>query len=179
MSRNGRASSWSGSSMMNCMCGSCVLMCCSSCWLCFASWMTKVSSTYLRHKQAVWGRAKGLDFELFHKQISNEGANGGTHGSTMDLFIIPWKRKYVFLRQNFSNVTFCCVDMLVLWGSAGSWCSLCLTMLMEGSTKTEVKRVLTSYDVITSPGSSFTFWICCTKCWGFEGCMETVQSKGK
>ena len=34
------------------------------------------------------GEAKGLDFELFHKQVSNEGANGGTHGSTMDLFII-------------------------------------------------------------------------------------------
>ena len=36
----------------------------------------------------VWGRPKGLDFELFHKQVGNEGADGGTHGSTMELFII-------------------------------------------------------------------------------------------
>ena len=38
--------------------------------------------------QGVWGRAKGLDFELFHKQVGWEGADLGTHGSTMDLFII-------------------------------------------------------------------------------------------
>ena len=36
----------------------------------------------------VWGRAKGLDFKLFHKQVANEGANGETHGNTMDLFVI-------------------------------------------------------------------------------------------
>ena len=36
----------------------------------------------------VWGRAWGLDFELFHKQVGNEGADGGTHGRTMDLFVI-------------------------------------------------------------------------------------------
>ena len=35
-----------------------------------------------------WGRAKGLDFKLFYEQVGNEGAKGGTHGSTMDLFII-------------------------------------------------------------------------------------------
>ena len=34
------------------------------------------------------GRAKGLDFILFHKQVGNEGANGGTHGSTMELSVI-------------------------------------------------------------------------------------------
>ena len=50
--------------------------------------MTKVSSTYLSHKQGVWGRAKGLDFILFHKQVGKEGADGGTNGSTMYLFLI-------------------------------------------------------------------------------------------
>ena len=88
VSRNGRDPSWSSSSLVNCMCGSFVLICCSSCLLCYASWMTEVSSAYLSHKQGVWGKAKGLDFELFHKGIGNEGADGGTHGSTIDLFII-------------------------------------------------------------------------------------------
>ena len=35
---------------------------------------------------------------------------------------------------------------------------------MEGSTGTEVKRALTSKDVITSPGSNLLEWICWTKC---------------
>ena len=35
---------------------------------------------------------------------------------------------------------------------------------MEGSTGTEVKRGLTSKDVITSPGSNLLEWICWTKC---------------
>ena len=78
MSRKGRASSWFRSTTVNCICGSCELMFCSNCWLCFAYWMTKVSSTYLSQRQGVLGRAKGLDFELFHKQVGNEGANGGT-----------------------------------------------------------------------------------------------------
>ena len=47
----------------------------------------KVSSMYLSHEWGVWGRAKGLDFELFYKQVGNEGAAGGIHGHTMDLFI--------------------------------------------------------------------------------------------
>ena len=36
----------------------------------------------------MWSRAKGLDFKVFYEQIGSEGNNGGTHGSTMDLFII-------------------------------------------------------------------------------------------
>ena len=35
---------------------------------------------------------------------------------------------------------------------------------MEGSTGIEVKRALTSKDVITSPGSELLEWICWTKC---------------
>ena len=76
MSRKGRAPSWFGLSTVNCMCGSDELMCCSRCWLCFASQMTKVSPTYLSHKLGLWGRAKGLDFKLFHKQVGNEGLIG-------------------------------------------------------------------------------------------------------
>ena len=59
----------------------------------------------------------------------------------------------------------CFMDMLVLWGSNVSFCNFCLTMLIEGSMVTEVKRALTVYYAIASSGSSLTFWICCTKCW--------------
>ena len=55
MSRTDKVPSWLGSSVVKCMCGSCELMCCSDCWLCFACWMTKVSSTNLSHKQGVYG----------------------------------------------------------------------------------------------------------------------------
>ena len=54
----------------------------------FCLWMTKVSSTNPSHRQGVWGRAKSLDLKLFHKQVDDEGANGGTHGSPLNLFII-------------------------------------------------------------------------------------------
>ena len=37
---------------------------------------------------AVQGRAKGLNFELFHKQVGKKRANVGTNGCTMGLFII-------------------------------------------------------------------------------------------
>ena len=36
----------------------------------------------------VWGSAKDFDLKLFHKQVGNERADGGTHGSTMYLFLI-------------------------------------------------------------------------------------------
>ena len=41
---------------------------------------------------------------------------------------------------------------------------LIFVVLCKLSTGTEVKRALTSYDVITSPGSSLLFWICLIKC---------------
>ena len=45
----------------------------------------------------------------------------------------------MFLRQNSQSDTICGMDMLILWESSGSCCSLCFTMLMEGSLGTEVK----------------------------------------
>ena len=47
-----------------------------------------MSSRNLSHKQGVWGRAVGFDFKLLHEQVGNEGTDGRTHGSTMDLFLI-------------------------------------------------------------------------------------------
>ena len=55
----------------------------------------------------------------------------------------------------------------LLYGHFGCCCNFCLTMLMEGSMRTEVKRTLTSHGVITSPGSTIISMICCTKCWLF------------
>ena len=40
------------------------------------------------------------------------------------------------------------MDMEVLCGSVVSCCSLCLTIWMAGCTGTEVKRALTSYEVM-------------------------------
>ena len=50
--------------------------------------MTKMSSTNLSQVQGVGGSAKGFDLKLFHEQVGNEGADGGTHGCTMYLLII-------------------------------------------------------------------------------------------
>ena len=63
----------------------------------------------------------------------------------LDLFLILTLEEEVCLfRQNSRSVTNCCMDMLVLCGSCGYCCNFCLTMLMEGSMGTEVKRTLTS-----------------------------------
>ena len=45
-----------------------------------------MSSTYLSHRWWARSRSDGLDLKLFHEQVSNEGANRGTNGFTMDLF---------------------------------------------------------------------------------------------
>ena len=49
--------------------------------------MTKVSSTNLSHKWGVEAVLRALTSN-FHEQVGNEGADGGTHGCTTDLFII-------------------------------------------------------------------------------------------
>ena len=69
------------------MLGSCELMWCSSCALCSALWITRVSSANLAKGES-WSSVKGIDFKLLHEQVDNEGADGGTHGCTMDLFIV-------------------------------------------------------------------------------------------
>ena len=78
VSRNGRDPSWFGSSMVNCMCGSCVLMWWRSCWLCYA----------FHHRWGMWSSVQGLDLKLLHKEVGNEGADGGTHGCTLKMFVI-------------------------------------------------------------------------------------------
>ena len=84
MSRNGIEPSAAGSSTVNCMLGSCELMWCSSCLLCSAFQMTRVSFTHLTHRQGGCGvdwRALTLNSSMNRWAI--RGANGGTHGCAM------------------------------------------------------------------------------------------------
>ena len=60
----------------------------------------------------------------------------------------------MLVRQNSSRDVICGMDMLVLCGSVGSCCNLCLTICIAGRTGTEVKRALTCKEVMTCPGSS-------------------------
>ena len=76
------------------------------------------------------------------------------------------------------------MDMLGLWGKVESCANFCLTMWMERPAGTEVKRALSSNDVITSPGSNLLEWICWTKCvvlgwwgdWPTKGLMMYANS---
>ena len=63
----------------------------------------------------------------------------------MDLFIIlTLEEEVCVFNAKLQSQTICGMDMLVLWESSGSYLSLCFTMLMEGSTETELKSALTS-----------------------------------
>ena len=50
--------------------------------------MTRVSSTDLSQRWGMRGSAKGFNLKLFHEQVGNEWTDGGTHGCTIDLFIV-------------------------------------------------------------------------------------------
>ena len=50
--------------------------------------MTKVSSTNLSQREGGGEGGKGFDFKLCHEDVGYEGADGGSHSCTLDLFII-------------------------------------------------------------------------------------------
>ena len=56
--------------------------------LCTAVWIPRLSSTKLSQRWMVGGSAYGFDFNPLHELVGNEGAKGGTHGCTIDLFIV-------------------------------------------------------------------------------------------
>ena len=70
----------------------------------------------------------------------------------------------MLVRQNSSSVVIYCMDMLVLCGKFGSCSNFCLTIWVDGATGTDVKRALTSKEVMTSPGSSLLPCNCWIKC---------------
>ena len=95
--------------------------------------------------KGVRGSAKGFNLKVFYEQVGNEETHGRTHGCTMDLFIIlTLEEKVSVFKTKLRKVTICWIDIWVLCGSVGSCESFCCTMLIEGSTGTEVKRALTS-----------------------------------
>ena len=97
-----------------------------------------MSSTSLSHSQG--DIADGLGFELFHIQVGNEGANGGSHGCTMDLFkILTLEEEVGILSQNSSKVFICGIDTDILLGSRESCSSILWTMEIAGSAVTNVK----------------------------------------
>ena len=153
VSRNGIEPSVPGSSTVNSMLGSCKLMWCSSCVLYSALWITRVSSTKLTQRHGGCGAV----LSAFTSNSSvNRLAIRGLMGEPMAApwtcsSYLPWKRKYVFLRQNSISVTICGMDIWVLCGSVGSCMSLCLTMLIEWSTGTKVNEAFTSYEEMASP----------------------------
>ena len=90
--------------------------------------------------------SKGFDLKLFHEQVSYEGTDGGTHDSSMDLFIkLTLEEELCVFKAKLQDrrVTICWMDMLDLCGKVESCANFCWTIWMEGSTGTEVKRALT------------------------------------
>ena len=73
----------------------------------------------------------------------------------------------MLVRHNSSRVMTCCIDILVLCGSVGSSCNFCFTICMDGVTGTDVKKALTSKEVMASPGSSLLLCNCWMECWEF------------
>ena len=83
--------------------------------------MIKVSFTYLSHRHRMLSRAKDPDFELYHEHVGNERANGRTHGSTMDLFVILTLEEEVSIFEaKLQEFDYFCIDMLVLCERSGS-----------------------------------------------------------
>ena len=50
--------------------------------------MTKVSSTNLSQREGVGVELRAFTSKLFHGDVGYEGADGGPHKCTLDLFII-------------------------------------------------------------------------------------------
>ena len=75
--------------------------------------------------------------------------------------------------------------MLVLCVKVGSCCKFCLTIWIDGATGTDVKRALTSKEVMISPVSMLLPCICWIKCcvllrwwgdWPTRGLMMCARS---
>ena len=139
VSRKGRAPSWFGSSMVTYICGSCDLMCYSNCWLYFPS------SLYLSHRWGVWAELRALTSNSSMNRLEIRGLMGDPRQHTVHLFItLTLEEEVCVFVAKLKGVW-----LFVLWTCwsfvrSGSCCNFYLTMLMEGSTGTEIKRALTS-----------------------------------
>ena len=75
--------------------------------------MTRATSINLSQRW-VRGTAKGFNPKLFHEQVDYEWTDGGTHGCTMDLFIILTLVEEVSIfGKNSNRVTICWIAIWV------------------------------------------------------------------
>ena len=75
----------------------------------------------------VGGSADFLGFKLFCEQVSYNGADRGTHGCTMDLFIIlSLEEEIVIFKTELQQCGLYCIYVEVLFCSCVSCCSFCL-----------------------------------------------------
>ena len=119
--------------------------------------------------------ADGLGFKLFDEQVGNNGADRGTHGCSIDVFIIlTLEGEKGIFRQNSSNVVMCCMDMEVLFCSCVPCCNICLMLEMAGSTRTDVKRAFTSLDVVHSYCPNLMDLMWSTECWKCSDLMKKM-----
>ena len=129
--------------------------------------MTKVSSTNLLHKLGGVG-----DVLMAFPQMPP-----CTSWQLWGLEVNPWQlllsvhrtclksTRWVFFKQNSSNMMICCTDMDVLCCNSLSFSRCCLIVFMAGSMGTDVNRALTSYEMMHSSGSSFMVFICSANSW--------------
>ena len=127
----------------------------------------KCHPTYL--SQRIGGSVDGFGFKAPHEQVGYNRTNEQIYGCAIDLSIIStWKRKYVFLKLNSSNVVTFWMDMEVLQCNCESWCNFCSIMEREESTFIDLKKASTWYgEMHHSLCSILINVICSTKCWVF------------
>ena len=89
--------------------------------------------------------------------------DGGTHGCTMDLFIIiTLKEKTGIFKEKLQQCNNVLMDMEVLLCSSGSCCSLLLIMERVGCIGTDLKRAFTSKEEMDYPCCNWMALMCFT-----------------
>ena len=80
---------------------------------------------------------------------------------------LPWKEKYVLVRQNSNNHWMCLTAIVVLWCKLVSSSRSFFMMFRVGCMGMEVNRDLTSKDIIQSSSSIVISCMFCMKSWLF------------
>ena len=100
-------------------------------------------------KGGLWCCINGLVFIFFHIQVCHNETYRRSHGSTLLLLKnLPWKAKYVLVRQYSSSLVMFFTDKDVLLWSSGSSSSNFLMVFMAGLMGTEVNSALTSKETM-------------------------------
>ena len=106
--------------------------------------MTKVSSTNLSHGWGCGAEVRALTLDSSINRLAVRGLMGDPWQHHGPVLILALEEEVCVSEAKPRSMIICGMDMLVLCERSGSCCNFCLTMLMEGSTGTKVKRALTS-----------------------------------